>query len=92
MARCAQANKKRKADALNRSIQGFLHGVVTDEHEGTAKRGVALLSELYRRAVWADARTVRIVRAVSISANALRFLRTACSTRPLSYLINQLFI
>ena len=60
------ANRKRRADGLNRAAQAFLHSVVLDEHEGTAKRGIALLTRLYRAGVWADARTVNIIAAAAL--------------------------
>ena len=56
-----------------------MHTAVADEHEGTAKRGVALLSELYRRNVWADARTVNIIaqaafhKSAAVMTAALKF-------------------
>jgi protein SDA1 len=73
------ANRKRCADGLNRKVQGYLHGVLGDPEPVCAKKGVALLSELYRRGVWSDARCVNIVAlaafhpAPPVRAAALRF-------------------
>ncbi len=55
------ANKNGRADRLNRSTQSFLYGVLADEHEGIAKRGLAVLIEMWRRHVWRDARTVNVI-------------------------------
>lgn len=55
------ANKKRTDERLNRHVQGFLHGVLADEHEVSAKKSLAVLTELYRRNVWTDTRTVNLV-------------------------------
>lgn len=73
------ANKKRKADQLNRAVQSFLHSIILDEHVRTAKRAVSLLAELYRRNVWSDANTVNILAAAvfhknpSVMVAALKF-------------------
>jgi protein SDA1 len=55
------ANKNGRANNLNRSTQSFLYSVLADEHEGTAKRGLAVLIEMWRRHVWRDARTVNVI-------------------------------
>ena len=73
------ANRKRRADALNRRLQAFLHTVLAEPEERCAKKAVALLAELYRRGVWTDARCVNIVAAAvfhaapAVRAAALRF-------------------
>ena len=55
------ANKNKRADALNRAVQNFLQTATQDENETVAKRALAVLTELYRRNVWGDARTVNLV-------------------------------
>ena len=55
------ANKHGRADKLNRASQSFLYSVLADEHEGTAKKGLAVLTEMWRRHVWRDARTVNVL-------------------------------
>ena len=62
------ANRKRRADALNRRLQAFLHTVLAEPEERCAKKAVALLAELYRRGVWTDARCVNIVAAAAFHA------------------------
>ena len=55
------SNKKGRNDRLNRAIQNYLYSVMEDEHEGTAKRGLAVLTEMWRRQIWRDARTVNVI-------------------------------
>ena len=70
-------NKKGKRDeTLNRSIQAFLHRIVSmesDGEEGTdtaQKRATDMVCELYRRGVWTDERTVAILASASASKNS----------------------
>ena len=37
--------------------------MIQDEHEGAAKKGLAVLTEMWRRHVWRDARTVNVIAA-----------------------------
>lgn len=55
------ANKKGRNDRLNRSIQNFMYSILAEDHEPTAKRGLAVLTEMWRRHVWRDARTVNVI-------------------------------
>ena len=77
------ANRKRVAETTNRAVQGFLHSVLADSHEGCAKRAVALTAELYRRNVWTDARCVNLLGAAChhpsarVACSALRFFNGA---------------
>jgi len=93
-------NKKGKRDeAVNRSVQSFLHRVVGSTISGkngsenvrnvfeneenasiiAAKRAVDMISELYRRQVWTDERTIAIMASAvqsvnsSVIAKAIRF-------------------
>ena len=52
-------NQKRRDDKLNKSVQALLFQVVAEDGGVTARRAVWLLSELYRRRVWIDSRTVK---------------------------------
>jgi protein SDA1 len=74
-------NKKGKKDEkVNRSIQSFLHRVVsTHGQEGdgdetatdiAAKRATDMVCELYRRQVWTDDRTVAILASAVTSKNS----------------------
>ena len=60
-------NQKKHNDKLNRSIQALLFQVVAEDGGVTARRTVALLSELYRRRIWTDARTVNVLGQACIS-------------------------
>lgn len=70
-------NKKGKRDEkVNRSIQSFLHRVVSmsevqgGEETGVAqKRAVDMVCELYRRGVWTDDRVVAIIATGASSQN-----------------------
>jgi len=55
------ANKKRTDDKYNRTVQSFLHTAIKDENEATAKKALAVLTEMYRRNIWTDAKTVNLV-------------------------------
>lgn len=74
-------NKKGKRDdTINRSIQTFLHKLIsghqgrvsTDEDSSTdvaARRATDLVCELYRRRIWTEERTVAIVASAVLSPN-----------------------
>lgn len=77
-------NKKGKRDdTINRSIQSFLHKLVSGHHQGrtsatpdedsstdvAAKRATDLVCELYRRRIWTEERTVAIVASAVLSPN-----------------------
>lgn len=55
------ANRKTRNERLNRAVQNFMYSVVSDENESAAKRGLAVLTEMWRRHVWRDARTVNVI-------------------------------
>ncbi|GIM11976.1 hypothetical protein Vretimale_15407, partial [Volvox reticuliferus] len=55
------ANRKTRNERLNRAVQNFMYTVVSDENESAAKRGLAVLTEMWRRHVWRDARTVNVI-------------------------------
>lgn len=51
-------NKRHRDEKLNKSLQNFLYSQLQEDHEGCAKKSLAVLTELYRRNVWTDQRTV----------------------------------
>lgn len=55
------SNRKGRNERLNRAVQNFMYSVIQDEHEGAAKKGLAVLTEMWRRNVWRDARTVNVI-------------------------------
>lgn len=54
-------NIKKQHESINRSIQAVLYNVVAEDTTVTARKTVDILSELYRRRVWTDARTVNVI-------------------------------
>ena len=90
-------NKKGKRDDLvNRSIQSYLHRVISthgqsetakgDEEESATdiatKRATDLVCELYRRQVWTDSRTVAIL------ASAVTAKNTTVMARAMRFFLN----
>lgn len=88
-------NKKGKRDdKVNRSIQSFLHRVVSthgttasssEEESATdvaAKRATDIVCELYRRNVWTDERTVAIL------ASAIQSKNTTVMGRAIRFFLN----
>lgn len=55
------ANQKQRNERLNRSLQNFLYGCIGNEGEAAAKPALAVLTELWRRHVWRDARTANVI-------------------------------
>jgi hypothetical protein len=42
-------------------VQSFLYSVLADDNELAAKKSLAVLSELWRRHIWRDGRTVNCI-------------------------------
>jgi len=55
------ANKNKTDDKYNRTVQSFLFAALKDENEAAAKKALAVLTEMYRRNIWTDAKTVNLV-------------------------------
>lgn len=55
------ANKNKIDDKYNRTVQSFLHTALKDENEAAAKKALAVLTDMYRRNIWTDAKTVNLV-------------------------------
>ena len=55
------ANQKQRNERLNRSLQNFLYSCLGNEGEAAAKPALAVLTELWRRHVWRDARTANVI-------------------------------
>lgn len=58
------ANQRQCNERLNRALQSFLYGCLGAEGEAGAKAALAVLTELWRRQVWRDARTVNVIGAL----------------------------
>lgn len=90
---CNINKKGKRQDTVNRSIQAFLHKVVSadevvsttgqgDSTATAAKRATDIVCELYRRQVWTDQRTI------SILASAVVSQQTSVSTRAMRFFLN----
>lgn len=55
------ANQKHRNEQLNRTIQNFLYSLLATDNDVAAKKSLAVLTELWRRHVWRDARTVNVI-------------------------------
>ncbi|CAL8470003.1 g9545 [Coccomyxa elongata] len=60
------ANQKQRNERLNRSLQNFLYGCLANEGEAAAKPALAVLTELWRRQVWRDARTANVIASAAL--------------------------
>eukprot|EP01038_Epipyxis_sp_PR26KG_P010899 gene10899-14630_t len=69
-------NAKKHNDKVNRSIQAILFNIVTEDTSVTARKTVQILSELYRRRIWTDERTVNVIGSACLSP-AVRVVITA---------------
>jgi protein SDA1 len=56
-----QANKLKKNEQYNRVVRQFLRDAVKDENVVAAKKALAIVTELYRRNIWNDAKAVNLV-------------------------------
>lgn len=82
-------NKKgKRQDKVNRSVQAFLHKVISadvvseEDSAPAARRATDIVCELYRRQVWTDQRTVAIL------ASAVVSKQTTVSTRAMRFFLN----
>ena len=66
------ANQKHRNEQLNRTIQNFLYSLLATDNDVAAKKSLAVLTELWRRHVWRDARTVNVIGTAAF--HALSFL------------------
>ena len=55
------ANKGKKNESYNRVVRQFLRDAVRDENPVAAKKALAIVTELYRRNIWNDAKSVNLV-------------------------------
>ncbi|EIE25800.1 SDA1-domain-containing protein [Coccomyxa subellipsoidea C-169] len=60
------ANQKQRNERLNRSLQNFLYSCLANEGEAAAKPALAVLTELWRRQVWRDARTANVIASAAL--------------------------
>lgn len=60
-------NLNKHNEKLNRRVQALLFSIVEEDTSIVARKTVEILSELYRRRVWTDARTVNVLGTACIS-------------------------
>ena len=60
-------NNKRVSEKVNKGVQALLHGIVAETSDITAKKSVDIMTELYRKHVWTDARTVNALASATLS-------------------------
>ena len=62
-------NLNRHNEKLNKRVQAVLFNLVTEDSGIIAKSSVGILTELYRRRVWTDARTVNVLATACTSSS-----------------------
>ena len=55
------ANRKARNDQVNRALQNVLFATLGEPNELAAKKALGLLTELWRRQLWHDARTANVI-------------------------------
>ena len=74
------ANQKHRNEQLNRTIQNFLYSLLATDNDVAAKKSLAVLTELWRRHVWRDARTVNVIGgSIRVAWWALSYAHTSLS-------------
>eukprot|EP01052_Picozoa_sp_SAG31_P001884 SAG31_NODE_63_length_28659_cov_23.074685_19_plen_839_part_00 len=67
------ANKKGDSQKLNRALQNFMYKMVSSQDQLAAQKSLEVMIDLYRRKLWADARTANVIStAVFSSTTKLR--------------------
>jgi len=66
-------NINKNNDKLNRNIQALLFNIVSEDATLAARKTVEILSDLYRKRIWTDARTVNVL-ACACTSNATRVM------------------
>jgi protein SDA1 len=59
---------------LQRAVQSFLHKFISDESSLIAQKSVHIISELYRKRIWTDAKTVNIIASAIYNSNNTVFI------------------
>jgi protein SDA1 len=60
-------NLHKTNDKLNRRVQALLFSLLSEDTTVAARKTVYILSELYRRKIWTDARTVNVIASACVS-------------------------
>ena len=72
------ANQKHRNEQLNRTIQNFLYSLLATDNDVAAKKSLAVLTELWRRHVWRDARTVNVIGQSASDHSDLLVMHVCC--------------
>ena len=54
-------NRRRRDNALNRTLVNFMYTMLEDQDPTAAKKSLEVMVELYKRGVWTDAKTVNAI-------------------------------
>lgn len=54
-------NRRRRDNALNRTLVNFMYTMLEDQDPTAAKKSLEVMIELYKRGVWTDAKTVNAI-------------------------------
>eukprot|EP00039_Didymoeca_costata_P007258 m.97849 g.97849 ORF g.97849 m.97849 type:complete len:707 (+) comp13613_c0_seq2:215-2335(+) len=63
-------NQKHKQNQINKKLQNFMYEMLQDKHVIAAKKSLDIMIELYRKRIWADARTVNVLATVLTSEHS----------------------
>ena len=83
LAEIKAANHKHRNDQLNRALQNMMFATLGEANEMASKKALGLLTELWRRQIWRDARTANVIgmfHAVSVEAYSRACIRAKSST------------
>ena len=69
-------NKNRTNEKINRKVQALLFDILAEDTTIAARKTIYILSELYRRKIWTDARTVNVI-ASACKSNSTRVMIAA---------------
>ena len=63
---------------LNKAIQAFMYTMLADEDTTAAKRSLDVMTTLYRKRVWTDAKTVNVIATACLSKVRHQAVATGC--------------
>ena len=69
-------NMKSKNNKLNKTLQNFMYTMLADANENAAKRSLMVMTELYKKNVWNDAKSVNVI-AEACFSNNFKLMTTA---------------
>jgi protein SDA1 len=69
-------NKNKNNEKVNRKVQALLFDILAEDTTIAARKTIYILSELYRRKIWTDSRTVNVI-ASACKSNSTRVMIAA---------------